>query len=215
MLRFPRPTYSGVVATLALFFALSGSALAGAHLLITGANVKDQSLTGADFANHSIGFAKLSAGTVAKLRGAQGPAGPAGATGAQGPAGPAGADGAAGAPGTMIQLAGHATSDDQVLPDDSEFHTVWSTQFQASANEAFIVTGAIGGASTPGCPDGDYSAQEQVIVDGAPASLNGALMTFSPGSHTLGYQVRSNCSVGGFPAHVQGQEAILIPFLLP
>ena len=112
MSRRIRPTYASVVATLALFFALSGTAIAGAHLLITGANVKDHSLTGADFANHSIGFAKLSASTKAKLRGARGPAGPAGqagATGATGATGAPGATGPAGPAGSMIRLAGRGT----------------------------------------------------------------------------------------------------------
>jgi hypothetical protein len=218
MLRRRRPTYASVVATLALFFALSGTAIAGAHLLITGANVKDGSLTGADLANHSIGFEELSRGAAARLRGATGHAGPAGndgAPGAAGAAGAPGATGASGAPGTMIQLAGRGTSVDQTLPDDSAFHPIWSMAFHVAANELFIVTGSIGGESTVGCPDGDGSFQQQVTLDGAPYVFSGALSTFSPGAHTLGYEVRGTCSVAGFPVHVPAQEAILIPFAAP
>lgn len=47
-----RPTYSGVVSTLALAVALSGTAYAAATL--TGADVKDGSLTGRDVRNNSI-----------------------------------------------------------------------------------------------------------------------------------------------------------------
>jgi hypothetical protein len=43
-----RFSYANVAATLALFFALSGSAFAGAQLFVSGANVKNHSLTGVD-----------------------------------------------------------------------------------------------------------------------------------------------------------------------
>lgn len=219
MPKFPRPTYSNVVATLALFFALSGTAFAGAHLLITGADVKDRSLTGADVADHSIGLVKLTKRTAAELRGARGAVGPAGTAGAAGATGQAGKDGSAGATGpagTRITLAGDGTSDDQTLPDDSDFHTVWSISFTATADEAFIITGAIGGESTPpGCPDGDNSYSSRILLDGAPFAPTGALTRFSPGAHTLSYQDRSTCSVAGFPVHVPAQEAVLIPFTLP
>lgn len=221
MSRFPRPTYSNVAATLALFFALSGTAFAGAQLVITGADVKDRSLTGADVANHSIGVVKLTRGTVAQLRGARGAGGragavgPAGPAGANGQAGKDGAPGAGGPAGTRITLAGDGTSADQTLPDDSAFHTIWSIQFTATADEAFIITGAIGGESTQGCPDGNYSYTSQILLDGAPFSPNGALTRFSPGSHTLSYQDRGDCTTTGFPVQVPAQEAVLIPFTLP
>lgn len=219
MLRVPRPTYANVVATLALFFALSGTALAGAHVLITGADVKDRSLTGADLADHSVGVVKLTRGTAAHLRGARGPAGPAGPAGASGQAGNDGAPGAAGASGpagTQIKLAGYGTSADQTLPDDSAFHTIWSIQFTAAAHEGFILTGQIGGnESTSGCPDGDPAFEAQLTLDGSPYSPTGALSTFTPGPHTLAYEDRSTCSVLGHPVHVQAQEAVLIPFTLP
>ena len=218
MQRFPRPTYSNIVATLALFFALSGTAFAGAQLVITGANVKDRSLTGADVANHSIGVLKLTRATVAQLhgvRGAAGRAGAAGPAGANGQAGKDGAPGASGPAGTRITLAGDGTSAEQTLPDDSAFHTIWSIQFTATADEAFIITGAIGGESTSGCPDGDSSYTSQILLDGAPFSPDGALTRFSPGPHTLSYEDRGNCTTTGFPVHVPAQEAVLIPFLLP
>jgi hypothetical protein len=81
-------TPSMVVALIALFVALSGTAVAHPGL-ITGAQIKDRSLTLKD----------LSRATVAALRGRAGPAGPrgaqgpVGATGAQGPAGPQGPQG--------------------------------------------------------------------------------------------------------------------------
>lgn len=76
-------TYANVLATLALFVALGGSAYAAT--LITGKQIKDGSITSADIKNGSLLALDFKAGQV--------PAGPAG------PAGTAGAAGAAGAPG--------------------------------------------------------------------------------------------------------------------
>ena len=56
--RRPRVTYANVVATMALFFALGGTA-AGAKVWITGADIKDRSLTGADVADRSLSARKL------------------------------------------------------------------------------------------------------------------------------------------------------------
>ena len=87
-------TPSMVVALIALFAALSDMAIAHPGL-ITGAQIKDRSLTLKD----------LSRGTVAGLRGKAGPAGPrgaqgpVGATGAPGPAGPQGIQGLTGSSG--------------------------------------------------------------------------------------------------------------------
>ncbi len=73
-----RMSYANVVATLALFFALSGgAAYAASHYLITSTK-------------------QIKPSVLASLKGKPGPAG---ANGAQGPAGPAGAAGAAGAKG--------------------------------------------------------------------------------------------------------------------
>jgi hypothetical protein len=99
-----RLSYSSVIATLALFVAIGGTAAAGAQSLLTGRQVKDESLTGADIQNDSLTGADVRAGSLgsnlfssvarANLRGATGPAGPAGAKGDTGEAGPQGATGA-------------------------------------------------------------------------------------------------------------------------
>jgi hypothetical protein len=62
-----RPSPAMLVALLALFVALGGTAMANKGL-VTGAQIKD----------HSIGLVDLSPGAVAKLHGRQGPTGPAG-----------------------------------------------------------------------------------------------------------------------------------------
>jgi hypothetical protein len=96
----PRLTYANIASTLALFLAVSGTAVAGAQAMISSRDVVDHSLTGIDIANHSLtgtdikpgslGSGVFSDAALANLKGADGMAGAAGA---------AGADGAAGAPG--------------------------------------------------------------------------------------------------------------------
>ena len=81
-----RLSYANVTATLALFFAMSGGALAASHYLITSTKqIKPSVLTAL----------KGRAGAT----GAAGPAGPAGATGTAGATGPAGTTGPQGSAG--------------------------------------------------------------------------------------------------------------------
>ena len=70
-----RLSYANVAATLALFFALSGTAFAGAQLFVSGANVKNHSLTGVDIRKGSLGLKTLSPAARSKLKGATGPVG--------------------------------------------------------------------------------------------------------------------------------------------
>lgn len=81
----PRTTPSVVVAGLALVVACAGSATAGA--LITGAQIKDDSVTHHDVKDGTLLARDMAVGTVRALRGSTGPQGPKGATGATGPAG--------------------------------------------------------------------------------------------------------------------------------
>lgn len=85
-----KPAPSMLVACLALFVALGGSATAAS--LITSKQIKDSTITGRDVKNRSLTRADFN-GSIA------GPAGRAGASGAPGPAGPAGAPGAPGPAG--------------------------------------------------------------------------------------------------------------------
>jgi hypothetical protein len=77
-----------VLGVIALVVGMSGSAWAAAK--ITGASVKDGSLTGRDIKNYSIGANKLSDGAATSLAGDTGPQGPGGPAGPAGPAGPPG-----------------------------------------------------------------------------------------------------------------------------
>lgn len=97
--RFSR-RHTIVVAYLALFAALGGSAYAA--VTVTGTNIKDGTITGRDVRNRSLDVSELSRKAVGSLKGKQGPAGPqgpkgeTGAPGAQGPAGPQGPSGISG-----------------------------------------------------------------------------------------------------------------------
>jgi hypothetical protein len=178
---------------------------------LTGKYLRGGGLTGREVGDRTLTLKDLSKSTIAALTGAAGPGqtgaqgavGPQGPTGAQGPAGP---QGPAGAPGTGIKLAGYIKTGPQTLPGDSAFHAAWSMQLSAQANQLFIVTGQIGNPSA-GC-----SVDQQVTVDGTPAPsvFNGGFLTFTPGAHTLSYEVSAAC-----PIDVPDQEAILIPFTLP
>lgn len=83
-----------IVGYVALFVALSGTSYAepvrsAAAKLVSGAQVRNESLTGADIKNGSIGTRELAPSILSQVtRGAQ--VGSSGAAGAQGPAGPAG-----------------------------------------------------------------------------------------------------------------------------
>ncbi len=100
--RMPSPAL--VVALVALFVALSGSAVAATRLLVHTGNIANGAVTGEKIANGAVGVNKLSRrvrtalatagqprGTVS---GSQGPAGPQGPQGTTGPQGPTGFEGA-------------------------------------------------------------------------------------------------------------------------
>ena len=76
----PRPSAGTVIACLALFFAIGGSAIAARHYLVTSKS-------------------QISPKVLKALKGNVGPTGPAGANGSQGPAGAQGPQGPLGPPG--------------------------------------------------------------------------------------------------------------------
>jgi hypothetical protein len=92
-----------VVAYLALFAALGGSAYAA--VTVTGKNIQDGTITARDVKNRTLGTNKLSKKAIASLNrtfglaGPQGPQGGKGEEGARGPAGPKGDPGPAGPAG--------------------------------------------------------------------------------------------------------------------
>ncbi len=92
----PRLSYANVIATLALFLVLGGSAAFAATQL------PKNSVGAKQLKKHAVTPAKLSQATYGQLKGAtgmQGPKGPKGSTGAKGATGPKGATGAPGPKG--------------------------------------------------------------------------------------------------------------------
>jgi hypothetical protein len=90
--RLVRQSPTMVVAMLALFVALTGTAVATTSAVITGKQIKNNSITGADVKNKSL--------TPRDFRGSvRGPRGPQGRPGATGATGAAGAQGAQGPQG--------------------------------------------------------------------------------------------------------------------
>jgi hypothetical protein len=89
-----------MVAMLALFVAMGGTAIAAGNALITGKQIKNSSITGADVKNKSLTAKDFKC----SMRGARGAAGPAGPAGPAGQNGAQGAQGIQGPPGPMVDV---------------------------------------------------------------------------------------------------------------
>lgn len=133
----PQLTYANVASSLCLFMLLGGSAYAAA--LMTGKNVKNESLTGADVRNGSIRGADVGDGslTAADFRlgalragpqGAKGDRGPAGDPGTKGDPGPPGARGEQGVPGPVSET----------LPSGLTLRGIWALSMNNQVFEATV-----------------------------------------------------------------------------
>jgi hypothetical protein len=139
----PQLTYANVTATLALFFAMSGGALAASHYLITSTKQIKPSV----LAQLKGGAGKLGA---QGLTGPIGPQGPAGATGATGAAGAAGGSGAAGQSVTSREVPeGEAGKCE--AHGGSEFKSVSGTTYACNGEAG---TGGGGGGYVETLPEG-------------------------------------------------------------
>ena len=99
MLHNPLGAIRRGIPTIAIAGALvvaSATSGATAALVITGKQIKDNSVTTKDIKNGTLTTKDLKASTVTSLQGVTGPAGPAGPAGASGTAGAAGAPGISG-----------------------------------------------------------------------------------------------------------------------
>jgi hypothetical protein len=108
--RLPSP--ATVLASIAVFAVLAGSATA-ASSLISGKEIKKGTITGKQIKNKSLSIKELSKGAVKKLRGATGPRG---ATGARGERGEKGETGARGPAGIVAPLVGE--DDNENIADE-------------------------------------------------------------------------------------------------
>jgi len=133
-----RFTYSNVVATLALVFAMSGGAYAASKFLITSTKQIKPSV---------LAQLKGKAGANG-VAGAQGPAGPVGPAGGVGPVGPGGAPGTNGEPGTEGKAGKNGTNGKEgspwtvkgALPVGSTETGVWMMGPVAEGVESFART---------------------------------------------------------------------------
>jgi hypothetical protein len=115
--RLVRQSPAMIVAMLALFVALTGTAVATTSALITGKQIKNSSITGADVKNKSL-TARDFRGSVRGPRGLRGLTGATGAPGAKGDKGDAGATGAQGTKGDKGDTGDRGPSDAYVAESD-------------------------------------------------------------------------------------------------
>ena len=118
-----------VVATIALLVALSGTALATTSALISGQQIKNNSVAGVDVRNSSLTGADVrnksltAADFRGAVRGARGASGAPGPVGAQGPKGDKGDDGDEGEQGERGPTFGDANWVESVSVDDCDSDT--------------------------------------------------------------------------------------------
>ena len=155
-----------------LVLGLVGAGTAGAAKLITGKQVKNGSLTGADIKAGSLGTDRLSPGARASLKGDAGPAG------AVGPQGPAGADGADGGPHRYAEVSAGGLLQEDVRNIDQ-------TQVSHPAAGQYCFTFPAGDRPTSGAANGtgsDTVATLQIspggAIPGCPAGANVGVRTY-------------------------------------
>jgi hypothetical protein len=141
-----RPSAGAIMAMIALVFAAAGSATAGT--LISGNQLRDQSVGGSKLRDGSVTAAKLARSVTKAKRGPRGPRGRRGPAGPAGPPGPAGARGAQGPPGPAgPSLASSLVV--RVISDSVGPGGIAANQADCAAGEK--ATG--GGAELGGTPD--------------------------------------------------------------
>jgi hypothetical protein len=229
------------VAGLVVVSALAGTATATSITLITGRDVKNRSLTGADVADHSVGARKLklrsltgkylrgggltgrevgdrtltlkdlSKSTIAALTGEAGP-GQAGAQGAAGPQGPTGAQGPAGPQGPA-GAPGTGIKLAGYIKTGPQTLPGDSTFHAAWSMQFSVLANQVFIVTGQiGNPSAGCNVDQQVTVDGTPAPS-----VFNGGflTFTPGSHMVSYEVSAACPIDVPDQEAILIPFTLP
>jgi hypothetical protein len=212
-----------IVAMIALFVAMTGTAVATSSALIGGAQIRNNSITGADIKNKSlrpIDF-RGSVRGVRGLRGLAGPPGPAGAAGAQG------AQGAQGPPGPdNIRLAAQQDS----TPGGTSVTGITSATpvqlnsltFTAPSNGYIVISGMVFINSTTATVyyltpriDGT-NVRTFGILDGAAAGeLESMAYTMTApitaGAHTISQTVRPESGTANFFYNANDLTVTFIP----
>jgi len=145
-----RTALTVVVAALALMLAAGTGATAS--LLITGKQIKDNSITSQDIKNKTLKVKDLSTKAQTKLKGRTGATGETGARGPAGPAGPAGPKGDSGLPG-LDGLQG--LQGIQGIPGIQGIQGVPGlSNLQVVSATPTTLTGLLTGEATASCPAG-------------------------------------------------------------
>jgi hypothetical protein len=138
-----RPSAALIVASLALFTALSGGAYAATT--IGSLQIKNNAVRSIDIQNGTIKTADMSLVARLALKGKAGPTGPAGAAGAAGAAGLKGDQGAQGAPGVSgLERVTDTTANDSNSPKSI---TVTCPAGKKVVGTGFDINGAVTGVS--------------------------------------------------------------------
>ena len=182
-----RLTYANVMATVAVFIALGGSAYAA--IKITGKNVKNGTLTGADVKNNSLTSKDVKSLGANDFKGGALPTGPRGPRGLTGPQGPGAkrfwVDTGVGKPAGTVY-----TAPDFAISVDCSSGHIW-VERRAPANVA------VNAMRIDRTPTEDIPAQTSAFLNGSPvrvqiaaAPANGAgsgdaiIQSYSPGTDT-------------------------------
>jgi hypothetical protein len=217
MRNWPRPSHASVVAYLALFVALGGSAYAVTQL-------PARSVGSKQLKKGAVTPSKVAGRTVELFRGQTGVRGPAGLTGARGLQGVTGGQGKTGRDGAAVAVRARSTGTVHT-PDD---HSAISVPLTANTwtqapNEVDVGPyGSITFTPPPAGSCGGTGAANlnvQIFVDGKPVlspspsvppgsaakvfPLGGTGNLFEPGTaqaHTVTAKVASGCDSGSFPA---------------
>lgn len=163
--RFGRQSPAIVIATLALFVALGGTAVA-AGTLITGTQIKNSSITGVDVKNKSL-TSRDFRGSVRGPRGLTGPAGPAGPQGLAGPQGPQGLQGPVG-------------------PKGDKGDAGPSSGFSFNIGNVLAWSGADQGLATLALPAGRYVLNGHASLDNDDPGPQSAVCRIALGGTTVG-----------------------------
>ena len=197
-----RPSPATVIAVLALFVALGGTATA-AGILITGKQIKDGTVKGADIGNGSVATADVKNGSLTGLDvrdksltpadfsgSVQGPAGPPGPQGVPGPKGDPGAVGPEGPPNPNAVFAQNADALDGI--DSTQFlrHTPQTRQI------------------LPTQPEGTPSLW---LESGVPSG-NARVPSHFKVQNDGGFLVTNNLGFGVTPASGKGHRMMWDPF---
>ena len=225
ILKRPPGRHTTVVAYMALFAALGGSAYAAAT--ITGNDIKDGTITGRDVKNRSLGTGKLSTKAVSSLAGRPGPAGPQGSSGEKGVPGPAGPSGPVGPKGetgpagpTFASLRPNAHDPVSPATPDGATLDAWTHTFVTPSAGRLLVFASLRSLGVD-CTVGTANAflyLDGVGVPGSgqrrPARANANQYTaialtdpVSAGEHTL--RISFDCPDGSWSAYTSSNDGDL------